>query len=109
MAATSFVYVRFSAVPLAPKAVGTTSNTAHTEATPAAVRPRRLPVSQVARATRRAAPGTSPRRRLRQAHATVHDANRMKPGSTTGTSLRLAHGWSGVIPGRKRNAAMLQL
>ena len=44
--------------------------------------------------------GTSPRRSLRQAHAIVHDANKRKPGSTTGTSLRLAHGWSGVIPGR---------
>ncbi len=42
---------------------------------------------------------------LRLSHAAAHTASRISPGITTGTSRRLAHGWSGTVNGCHRTAA----
>src|SRR6266567_4092730 len=41
----------------------------------------------------------------RVSHAAPQAASRIRPGRTTGTSLRLAHGWSGTVNGCHRTAA----
>ena len=40
--------------------------------------------------------------------AATHTAARIRPGSTAGTSRRLAHGWSGTVPGRHRTLTVAQ-